>query len=174
MIEDVKAMFRDEQFMARVWAEAKQRLGSEKPALEKKIRKVEAQAAKTQAAMDRYFEAFDAGTLQAELCNDKVRDLRNRLEELEVEKRDLEARREMLELRAIDREMLAGIVEKFEQVMAEGPNPQKKHLLRRLVKKVLVTDRRTVEVWYGLPNPQRFEDCNKRLRRWDSNPQPFG
>ena len=36
--------------------------------------------------------------------------------------------------------------------MAEGTNPQKKHLLRRLVKKVLVHDRRTVEVWYGLPN----------------------
>jgi len=36
--------------------------------------------------------------------------------------------------------------------MAEGTNPQKKDLLRRLVKKVLVHDRRTVEVWYGLPN----------------------
>lgn len=56
--------------------------------------------------MDRYFEAFEAGTLQAELCNEKVRDLRARLEELEAEKRDLEARRERLELPAVDREML--------------------------------------------------------------------
>ena len=48
--------------------------------------------------------------------------------------------------------MLSGLVANFEGVMAEGTNPQKKHLLRRLVKKVLVHDRRTVEVWYGLPN----------------------
>jgi hypothetical protein len=36
--------------------------------------------------------------------------------------------------------------------MAEGTNPQKKDLLRRLVKKVLVHDGRTIEIWYGLPN----------------------
>jgi hypothetical protein len=35
---------------------------------------------------------------------------------------------------------------------AEGPNPKKKHLLHRLVKKVLIYDRRTIEIWYGLPN----------------------
>jgi len=102
--------------------------------------------------------------LQAEICNEKVRDLRARLEELEAEKRELEARRKRLELPAIDREMLASIVENFEQVMAESANPQKKHLLHRLVKKVLVHDRRTLEVWYGLPNRQGFADCNKWLR----------
>ena len=39
-----------------------------------------------------------------------------------------------------------------QQVMAAGTNPQKKHLLQSVVKKVLVHDRRTVEIWYGLPN----------------------
>ena len=43
--------------------------------------------------------------------------------------------------------------------MAEGPNPKKKHLLHRLVKKVLIHSRQTIEVWYGLPNSQRFADC---------------
>lgn len=43
-----------------------------------------------------------------ELRNENVRDLRARLEveELEVEKRDLEAQRERLERPAVDREML--------------------------------------------------------------------
>ena len=150
--QDIKAMFRDEQFMARVWAEANQRLCAEKPSLEKEIGRVEAQVAKTQAAMDRYFEAFEAGNLKPELCSEKVRDLRARLEELEAEKRDLEARRKRLDLPEVDRELLLAAVDEFEKVMAEGTNPQKKDLLRRLVKKVLVHDRRTVEVWYGLPN----------------------
>jgi len=34
----------------------------------------------------------------------------------------------------------------------EGTNPQQKDLLRRLVKKVLVHDKRTIEIWYALPN----------------------
>ena len=74
------------------------------------------------------------------------------MEEMEGEKRSLEARRERLELPAIDKEMLRSIVDNFEKVMAEGPNPKKKHLLHQLVKKVLIHDRRTIEVWYCLPN----------------------
>jgi hypothetical protein len=69
-----------------------------------------------------------------------------RLEELEGEKPDLEARRERLELPAIDREMLSGGLDDLGKVIAEGTNPQKKDLLRRMVKKVLVHDRRTFEI----------------------------
>ena len=57
-----------------------------------------------------------------------------------------------MEFPAIDREMLSGLLDNFEDVMAEGTNPQKKDLLRRLVKKVLVHDKRTIEIRYVLPN----------------------
>jgi hypothetical protein len=114
--------------------------------------RVEPEAAKVRASVERYFEAFEAGTLKAELCNQKVQDLHGRLEQLDAEKRELEAPRERLEFPAIDRDMLTALVDNFEQVIAEGPNVQKKDLLPRLAKKVLVHDRRTIEVWYGLPN----------------------
>jgi len=171
VIEDVKAMFRDEQFMARIWAEANRRLSAEKPDVEKEIGKVETQMIKTRATIERYFKAFEAKTMKPELCTQRVQDLNARLEELQAEKRNLDSRRERLELPAIDREMLTSIVENFERVMAESANPQKKHLLHRLVKKVLVHDRRTLEVWYGLPNRQGFADCNKWLPERDSNYQ---
>jgi hypothetical protein len=77
-----------------------------------------------------------------------------------TEKQGLEARRERRDLPAIDKEMLASIVDNFEKVTAEGPNPKKKHLLHQLVKKVLIHSRQTVEIWYALPNSRRFEDCN--------------
>jgi site-specific DNA recombinase len=163
IIEDIKTMFRDEQFMARIWEEANRRLDAEKPDVEKEIARVEAHATKTQAAMDRYFEAFEAGTLQAELCNEKVRDLRTRLEELENEKRALEARRGRLELPAVDRDMLNKWAEAFERTMKEGTNPQKKDAIQRIVKRVLVQDRRTFDVWYVLPNAPRFADWNNWL-----------
>ncbi len=52
----------------------------------------------------------------------------------------------------IDREMLSDILDHFEKVLADGTLAQKKDLLRRLVKKVLVHDKRTIEIWYALPN----------------------
>lgn len=163
IVQDVKAMFRDQDFMTRVWAEANRRLGAEKPDMEKEIARVDTEAAKVRASSERYFEAFEAGTLKAELCNRKVQDLHDRLKQLDAEKRELEARRQRLELPAIDREMLSGLVDNFEHVIAEGSDAQKKDLLRRLVKKILVHDRRTIEVWYGLPNARRFEHWNKDL-----------
>jgi predicted nuclease with TOPRIM domain len=129
-----------------------------------------AEAAKVRASIDRYFAAFEAGTLKAELCNSKVEELQDRLEQLEAEQSDLEARRQRLELPAIDREMLAGLVENLEQVIAAGTNAQKKDLLRHLVKKVLIHDRRTIEVWYCLPNARGFEERNRDHPQGDSNP----
>ena len=106
-----------------------------------------------QAAVDRYFESFESGTLKAELCNEKVGDLNARLVELKTEKQDLELRRARMELPSIDQMMLTLIVDNFDQLIAAGSNQQKKHLLRQIVKKVLVHDRNMIEVWYALLPP---------------------
>ena len=153
ILRDIKAMFRDEPFIVRVLEEANKRLVVAKPGLEKEIAWLESQMTKAQGAIDRYFEAFETGTLKAELCSEKVGDLKARVVGLEAERRDLETRRNRLELPAIDLEMLTSFVANLDQLIAAGTNPQKKHLLRLLVKKVLVHDRHTVEVWYALLHP---------------------
>jgi 3-oxoacyl-[acyl-carrier-protein] synthase III len=51
-----------------------------------------------------------------------------------------------------DREPLLAAVDDFEKVMTKETKPQKKDLLRRLVKKVRVRDRGTAEVRWGLPH----------------------
>ena len=106
--------------------------------------------------------------------NEKIAGQQARMQEMEAERQGLEARRERLELSAIDRETLASLVDNFEKEMAEGPNPKKKHLLHLLVKKVLIHSRKTVEIWYVLPNSQRFANCNIWLPGQDSNLQPSG
>jgi hypothetical protein len=82
----------------------------------------------------------------------KVQDLRARLDELEVQSQQLEARRERLELPSIDGELLASLEDQLEKMRAAGRRARKKNLLHRLEKKVLAKDRLTVEIWYGLPN----------------------
>jgi hypothetical protein len=109
--------------------------------------------------------------MKPEACMEKVEDLSARIEQLEDE-------RQGLDLPALDKEMLTRPVDNFEEVMAEGTNPQKKDLLRQLVKKVLVHDKRTIEIWYALPNqasvrtqgnmaPRMCRSTNRRV-----NPKP--
>jgi len=151
IIKDIRSMLRDEDFMARLWAKANELLVAEKPALEKELARIESQIAKARAKLDRYFEAFEAGTMKPDLCNQKVKDLTGTLEALEIERKELAARKGRLTIPPVDKEMLEGILSEFDETMAAGTNPQKKHLLRRVVKKVLIHDRRTIEVWYCLP-----------------------
>jgi site-specific DNA recombinase len=173
VVQDLKAMFQDEGLMARIWAEANKRLDSEKPDLAKDIRRVESQMADVRARLERYLEAFETGKLAADVCNQKVRDLKARLAELEADRRGLEERRERLSLPAMDRECLRKILADFEEVMATAENPKMKHLLRRLVKKVLVHDRHTVEVWYGLPRPGSVRIEGKLAGRTSLDKLPY-
>jgi len=53
-------------------------------------------------------------------------------------------------------------------VFATGTDSNKKYLLHRLVKKILVHSRRTIEVWYALPDPERFESWSKWLPECNS------
>ncbi len=163
ILNDIKSMFRDEQFMARVWEEANRRLGAERPNIEKEIEGNFTEADKVRTAMDRYFKAFEDGKLSPDICNEKVRDLRTRLDQLETQRLGLESQRERLELPAVDRKTLSAIVDELEKLMAVGSSAQKKDLLHRVVKKVLIRDRHTVEVWYALPNRGGFESWNKWL-----------
>ncbi len=64
VIQDIKTMFRDEQFMARIWAEANKLVRKEKPAPEKEIARIEGRTAKIRSTIDRYFEAFEAGNAE--------------------------------------------------------------------------------------------------------------
>ena len=154
IMQDVKDIFRDEQFMARVWEEANRRLGAERPEIEKEIDSVDTEVQQTRKTINRYLAAFENETLTPELCGEKVRELKERQRALEHQRQELEARRESVDLQPLDKQMLAKLMDDFERVMAEGTNPQKKHLLQHVVKKVLIHDRNTIEVWYGLPNSQ--------------------
>ncbi len=112
--------------MARVWEEANKRLAAERPNIEKEIEGNLAEAAKVQAATDRYFKAFEAGKLEARhLQREGPGPARAARRSWRPQRQDLEARRERLELPAIDREMLASLVDEFEKVMAAGTNAQR-------------------------------------------------
>ena len=62
-----------------MWAGANKRLDAEKPDVEREIEKVDVQVNRTRKTIDRYFKAFEAGTMKAGLCSEKVEDLNARV-----------------------------------------------------------------------------------------------
>ncbi len=151
VINDIKTLFRDEQFMNQVWEKTNRRLGKQRPNVESEFKAAENQINKAQSRIDRYFDAFEQGKLKPELCSDKVEALTAQLEGLHDQKRELDEKMKQLELPMIDRKMLCGLIDNFEQVLAGGTNPQRKHLIQQLVKKVRVHNKNKVEIWYGVP-----------------------
>jgi hypothetical protein len=52
ILQDIKTMFRDNDFMDRIWGEVNRRLGEERPDVEQEIGKVEAQIARARARLE--------------------------------------------------------------------------------------------------------------------------
>jgi site-specific DNA recombinase len=157
IIEDIKTIFRDREFLDRVRKKVNQKLRSKLPDVDKDISRLDRQEKNVKARLDRYFEAFENGTMKPELCGRKVEELTTRLDQLREQKRSLEQRRDQLRFPAVDHAAIATLIDNLEDVMAVGTNAQKKHLVGLLVKKVLVHHRDKIEVWYQVPNAQRFQ-----------------
>jgi hypothetical protein len=95
--------------------------------------------------------AFESGTKDPATCNQRVLDLTSQLKQLEEQRQALKEKRMALDLPALKMDFLEEILSNLKAVLDAVPVPQNKHLLHLLVKKVLICDRRTFEVWYRLP-----------------------
>lgn len=151
ILADIQKVFRDEALLEEVWQSAQQQLTDSAPDLEAEIQAVEHQRTKTQAAADRYFQAFEAGTMAPAACNQRVEELTTQLQQLDEQRAELQEQRVALDLPAIRTDFLHEILTNLAAVVEAVPNAQKKHLLRLLVEKVLIRDKSTFEVWYRLP-----------------------
>jgi site-specific DNA recombinase len=153
IIADFKDLFRSEEMVERVWKEASRLLESERPELAVEATKIEGDLAKAQEQLDRYFRAFEDGTMDPEACRSRVEEINAHVAALTARRATVTKRLTQLAMPALDLAEVAGLMDDFERVFESGLNAQKKHLLHRLVKEVRVQDRETAEVWYAFPQP---------------------
>ena len=151
ILAEVQAIFRNEELLAEIWHKAKAKLTEESPNIETELQHLTSNQRNVQTKLDRYFAAFETGTMEPSVCNERVQDLRTQLEQLEAQQEALEARRGALDIPAIKQDFIDQILTNLQGVVGAVPGAQKKHLLHLLVKKVLIRDRRTAEIWYRLP-----------------------
>ena len=169
VIHDIKSILQNEELLDVIREKVNARYEARQPDVEKELADVEKQAAETKERIERYFAAFETGDMAPGVCNKKVKELRDRLKQLEDGKQALESRQNRRELPALDGQTLQYIVENLERVLAEGTNPQKKAAMRALVPRIIVQTQRRIEVTYCLPERTEFAHWDVWLPGQDSN-----
>ena len=151
ILTDIQAVFEDEALMQEVWVAAQEKLAASRPNIDAEIKAAQDQRQKCQAALQRYFSAFENGTMDPAACNGRVAEMTTQARQFEAQLLELGQQQEQLDLPALRMDFIHEILTNLRGVLDAVPSAQKKHLLHLLVKKVLIEDKRTFKVWYRLP-----------------------
>jgi hypothetical protein len=125
-------------------------LDSERPRREAELGRIAAELKRTGAALDRYFRAFEAGTMPERACGARIDALTEKL-------RGLEARRDELAVDGQDEpEPLSDddvrlLQAEVREVIADGDPPARKALLQALVHEIRVVSRAEIYPSFSLP-----------------------
>ncbi|MEP7029211.1 MAG: recombinase family protein, partial [Candidatus Eisenbacteria bacterium] len=153
IIAGFQDLFRTREMVERVWREAQRLIEKERPEIEAEAGKVERDVARAEEQLDKYFLAFEDGTMKPGDCAPRVEGLKRQIEALTERRAVLARQSERLSLPTLDLDEVASLLADFERGFESELNAERKHLLHRLVKEVRVQSRDTAEVWYAFPQP---------------------
>ena len=130
--------------------EAFAELDSQRPKRQAELRRIDAELRKLESSLERYFRAFEEGTLDSGVCG-------ARLDELARKRKGLEARRAELSYAAEDEPEpltdaeLGELTAHVRQVIEEGEIRQQKALLQALVAEIRVAGREEIYPSFFVP-----------------------
>ena len=158
LINDLKGILKDSVFLDKVCRKANDIFEKEKPNILKEIESIKRKIGLLNTRLEKYFVSFENGDLNPKVCGSKIEELHTQIHQLQKKLADLDQKHIKAEVPAIDGSAMKELIEKFEYIFAEGSNAQRKCLIQKLIKKVLVHDKDTIEVWYCLPTNVKVLD----------------
>ena len=144
-------LYRDGRVIQKALANAAEHVESARPRIEEQLLSTRTEIARLEAKLERYFEAFEDGTLSPVDCQDRVRGHRARLEVLVEQEAELTNTLGTRAHTPPETAALTGLADQLEDVLANESPEQAKELLRLLVKEIRVHDRRRIIPTYRIP-----------------------
>ncbi|MGH2373264.1 MAG: zinc ribbon domain-containing protein, partial [bacterium] len=126
-----------EEAMSR-WAA---RQGKDRPKLDKELRAVEGQIRKAEAALDRYFNAFESGSMNESTCAARVKKIAADIATLNARRGELADELSEAAPETPRAEQLSELKDELLTALDAGSHAQRKALLQTLVAEIRVKDR---------------------------------
>jgi site-specific DNA recombinase len=125
-------------------------LEAEGPRREEEVARIDAEARKVGESLDRYFRAFEEGTMPESACGPRIDELSGKLRGLEARRAELAAE-EPEGHQPLSDEDLALLVGHVREVIDGGDPPTRKALLQSLVEEIRVVSRSEIYPSFLLP-----------------------
>ncbi len=137
-------LYRDGHVIKKALADAATVIESERPRVEEQLASTRAEVTRVEAKLERYFVAFEDGSLSPADCQDRVRGHRARLDVLCDQEAELADSLGTQAHTPPDTAALTGLADQLEGILASESPEQAKELLRLLVNEIQVHDRRRI------------------------------
>jgi site-specific DNA recombinase len=154
VIAQLLSLYREGTLLRDALTQAARRRVDDRPALETRRRALSAEAAKAERGLARYYEAFEAGELEAGGFRERIAALEERRVRLGEEASALAAQLAEDHAGGPAPSELAAVAGQLEEVLAAGSPEKTKALLRLLIKELKVNGRAEILPTYRVVTPE--------------------
>ena len=151
VLEQVAEVFSNTRLVAEAiaQADAAERRGGEEAS--KRLGAIRQEVAATRRGLERYFSAFEQGSLSPADCGERIANLKARIDALEGEEASIANNASAGAQEPLTGDEIATWTLDLRELLENGSAQQQKALLRKLVKELKVTAPRRVEPTYKVP-----------------------
>ncbi len=148
----LRSVLADENLLSRAVDRAYERLLEQVPEHQDELAAVEAKLRETRAALERYFEAFERGSLPEDACSPRITELTEQTRALERRRAELaQAAEELEQPEKIGNDDLAALRAELEQALEHGPLGQRKVIVQSLIDEITVDSRAAIQPTFRVP-----------------------
>lgn len=143
--------YSDSELIDEAVREAQDRSEADRPQHAQQLEVVEGEFRKTEEATERYFRAFEAGSMPEAQCAPRLQALSEEIAELRCRKADLQQATDREPLPQPTADDLASIRDKVKEAIESDSAPERKGLLQALFAEVRVQNRSEIYPVFQLP-----------------------
>ena len=151
VIESLLRTYENSDLIADAVREAQARTTAALPHYQEQLAAAETEIKKTEEAVERYFLAFEAGTMPQRQCGQRIEALGQKLADLQCRRKELQEQMTVDEPHQFDPLEVAATLADIRQALEEGTPQQQKALLQALVAEVKVDSREAIYPTFRVP-----------------------
>ncbi len=174
VLEALLAAYADADLIAQAVQAAAKRRADGQDLVREELEAVSKEIAASEAGIDRYLTAFEAGDLPQSVCGPRVQSLAEKTAQLRDRQRDLQESLDLADLTAPGEEDLAALRAGIREAIDSGPPAVVKQLLEVLIHEVRVESRTSVKPVFRLPELGRVPDPGSGFRAMLRSVPPAG